>query len=261
MFKFSGAGNDFVVLDGRGKDTAPYKKTDFIVNACNKYSTDGLMVLGTAPGYDFRMDFFNPDGSGGMMCGNGGRCITAFASMMGVKPSDGKEYRFLAPDGEHTASILEENIPDGKWTVRLRMIDVNGIAPVLDGFFLNTGTRHFVKFVPDVDNMDVEACGRTLRHHETFAPEGTNVNFVQVCPDGLKVRTFEKGVEGETLACGTGLTASALAFNYLNQGDARANISLRCRRGDILTVEFSRRADSFRGVYLTGPAELVEVIE
>ena len=152
--------------------------------------------------------------------------------------------------------------------MRLQMIDVDGVQEVLGGYFLNTGTRHFVKFVEDVDAIDIEKEGRELRWNEIFAPEGTNVNFVQVCDDRLKIRTFEKGVEGETLACGTGITASAIAA-YVNRflrfarNDRESrndsiNIRLQARRGDMLTVDFVPAGPaSFREIHLTGPAEFV----
>ena len=237
IFTFSGAGNDFVVLDGRRGGMEPFREPARIGALCREYHTDGLMILTSAPTpaqsgegsvrachaerspkgeveaspYDFVMEFYNPDGSGGMMCGNGGRCIVAFANYLGINPADGRTYHFLAPDGEHTAEILSGSSEESSWTVRLKMIDVQGITPVKGGYFLNTGTRHFVKFVEDLDRLDMEADAKPLRWDAAFQPEGTNVNFVAVRADGLHVRTFEKGVEGETLACGTGLTASALA--------------------------------------------------
>ena len=132
------------------------------------------------------------------------------------------------------------------------MIDVEGITPVKDGYFLNTGTRHFVKFVDDVNAVDVEEEGKRLRWDPVFQPEGTNVNFVQVAPDGLHVRTFEKGVEGETLACGTGLTASAIVYGFPT--------NLQCRRGDWLRVDFTKNGTGAKDVFLTGPAECVSII-
>ena len=224
VFKFSGAGNDFVVLDGRQGGMEPFREPARIGALCHEYHTDGLMILTTPvmaeqtpvmadldrPSLpDFVMEFYNPDGSGGMMCGNGGRCIVAFANYLGINPADGHIYHFLAPDGEHTAQILSQEIPGEKWTVRLKMIDVQGITPIKGGLFLNTGTRHLVQFVDQVDSIDMEKTAKPIRWDAAFQPEGTNVNFVEVRADGLHVRTFEKGVEGETLACGTGLTASA----------------------------------------------------
>ena len=329
LYTFTGAGNNFVVLDGREADMSPYRQPARITELCRKYSTDGLMILSLpdAPGPDFVMDFFNPDGSGGMMCGNGGRCIVAFADYLGLKPAspDGT-WHFLAPDGMHEAKILDRGIASGgtpfasltpapptvcrsgdqaslspsrhpagpspypcpgvdmssggntpvqKWTVCLKMIDVEGVTPVKDGYFLNTGTRHYVQFVKDVDSIDMEAEAKPIRWDAVFQPEGTNVNFVQVTPEGLKVRTYEKGVEGETLACGTGITASAIAARFAGIPDQggddgpgsdeahharpRPGISyrLQCRRGDWLTVKFTPIGLGYKDVYLTGPAELL----
>lgn len=266
IFKFSGAGNDFVVLDGRKADVSAYRQPERIGALCREYKTDGLMILGTDPKADFSMEFYNPDGSGGMMCGNGGRCIVAFADMLGLVPASG-ETLFRAPDGLHTATILSRPPAEGTWIIRLKMIDVQGITPAKGGYFLNTGTRHLVQFVDDADKVDIEKEGPALRWDKEFAPEGTNVNFVQPTPEGLKVRTFEKGVEGETLACGTGLTASAIAA--YKQGipasgpqsveDTAAlktvKYRLQCRRGDWLSVDFVPGEEAFTQVFLTGPAE------
>ena len=266
IFKFSGAGNDFVVLDGRKADVSAYRQPERIGALCREYKTDGLMILGTDPKADFSMEFYNPDGSGGMMCGNGGRCIVAFADMLGLVPASG-ETLFRAPDGLHTATILSRPPAEGTWIVRLKMIDVQGITPAKGGYFLNTGTRHLVQFVDDADAVDIEKEGPALRWDKEFAPEGTNVNFVQATAEGLKVRTFEKGVEGETLACGTGLTASAIAA--YKQGipasgpqsveDTAAlqtiRYRLQCRRGDWLSVDFVPGEEAFTQVFLTGPAE------
>ena len=287
IYHFSGAGNDFVVIDGREGDVSAFREVPRIEALCQEFKTDGLMILGSGDaGVDFTMEFYNPDGSGGMMCGNGGRCIVAFADYLGVKPASGGVFLFMAPDGLHTGEILERP-SEGLWTVRIKMIDVQGITPMLGGYFLNTGTRHFVKFVEDVEQVDVDAEGKALRWNEAFAPIGTNVNFVHVAPDGLHVRTFEKGVEGETLACGTGLTASAIAAYEISrlrpagsarndkkstkaEGDAlvistkaegRVEKSYRLRaRQDWLSVNFTPGADEkFTDVYLTGPARLVEI--
>ncbi len=301
LYKFSGAGNDFVVIDGREGDVSEYREVARIEALCKEFKTDGLMILGPAlrqaqgpvselvepqgPDVDFTMEFYNPDGSGGMMCGNGGRCIVAFADYLGIKPTyrptlrqaqgpgteqvpelvEGPaEYLFRAPDGLHTGEILQRSggstgSPADLWEVRIKMIDVHGITPMLGGYFLNTGTRHFVKFVDDVEKVDVDQEGKALRWNPAFAPVGTNVNFVHVAPDGLHVRTFEKGVEGETLACGTGLTASAIAAYAaaVIPSEAKESVRLRARQ-DWLSVDFTAGADqTFTDVYLTGPARLV----
>ena len=279
LYKFSGAGNDFVVIDGREGDVSAFRAVPRIEALCREFKTDGLMILGQEmpgqaghdgsstvmadpdrPSIDFTMEFYNPDGSGGMMCGNGGRCIVAFADYLGIEPASGGVFLFRAPDGLHTGEILARP-EDGLWTVRIKMIDVQGITPMLGGYFLNTGTRHFVKFVDDVEQVDVDAEGKVLRWDPAFAPIGTNVNFVHVAPDGLHVRTFEKGVEGETLACGTGLTASAIAAYAaaVIPSEAKESVRLRARQ-DWLSVNFTPGADEkFTDVYLTGPARLVEI--
>ena len=258
IFKFTGAGNDFVVLDGRKGGMEAFRHPHRIGELCREYRTDGLMILGNADGYDFSMEFYNPDGTGGMMCGNGGRCIVAFASYLGLKPAAADvTWHFLAPDGPHEAVILEG--ASSKWTVRLKMIDVQGVTPMKDGYFLNTGTRHFVKFIKGLDTADMEADAKPLRWDPAFQPEGTNVNLVEVRPDGLHVRTYEKGVEGETLACGTGLTASALAAHYAHIPGLGNSYRLQCRRGDWLQVDFTPQNTAFTDVYLTGPAELLAV--
>ena len=260
LWKWSGAGNLFVVIDGRDGGSV-----SDIQRLCREHGTDGLMVLRkSASGRDFAMEFYNPDGSSGMMCGNGGRCIVAFADMLGVRPADGGVFRFDAPDGMHTAEILQRpaNLETGEWTVRLGMIDVNGITEYPDGLFLNTGTRHFVKFVPDVEAIDIESEALPLRHDPRFAPEGTNVNFVQTCPV-VKIRTFEKGVEGETAACGTGITASAIASRYKGitpaSESAEGRIAYRLQaREATLSVDFiQKKKDAFSDVFLTGPARIL----
>jgi diaminopimelate epimerase len=255
LYKFSGAGNDFVVIDGREGDVSSFREVARIEALCKEFKTDGLMILGSGDAeVDFTMEFYNPDGSGGMMCGNGGRCIVAFADYLGIRPASGDVFLFRAPDGLHTGEILERP-EDFLWEVRIKMIDVHGITPMLGGLFLNTGTRHFVKFVDDVEQVDIDTEGKALRWDPAFAPIGTNVNFVHVAPDGLHVRTFEKGVEGETLACGTGLTACAIAAFYIGKPDTR----LRARQ-DWLSVNFTPGPDEkFTDVYLTGPARLVGI--
>ena len=257
-----------MVFDGREGGMETLRETAEIRRWCARYRTDGLMILELKEGFDFSMDFFNPDGTGGMMCGNGGRCITAFAAYLGIRPADGKRYHFLAPDGVHYSELLESPAADGPlcWQVRLKMIDVQAIRPSKDGWFLNTGTRHLVRFVDRVAERDMEAEAKPLRWDAEYRPEGTNVNLVEVLPDGLHVRTYEKGVEGETLACGTGITASALAAWHAglapySQAEGRVKYRLQCRRGDWLAVDFLPvGTQAFRDVYLTGPAELTDIV-
>ena len=266
LHKYSGAGNVFVLLDGRGEDVSEFRLAERITELCNRYCTDGLMILVDDDTLDFGMEFYNPDGSGGMMCGNGGRCIAAFADSLGIRPSDGRKYHFRAPDGPHGAEILSHE-KGGRKIVRLRMKDVDDFHPVLKGWYVDTGTRHYVQFVPDVEAVDVDKEGRRLRWNDVFAPIGSNVNFVSRDASGvLHVRTFEKGVERETLACGTGITASAIA-DWLDRDcasdveraafittDSALRRSVRARIDD-LSVDFRPDNGRITEVFLTGPAE------
>ena len=284
LYKYHGAGNDFLLADVRKEPYAPGR--DEIVALCDRHcgiGADGVMLLGDADGYDFRMEFFNPDGSGGMMCGNGGRCITAFARDLGLEPAADGSYSFLAPDGPHKAFLLSD---EGRVkTVRLEMKDVSEYHPVTlspgltspsfpglsresSPWYLDTGTRHLVVFVDDLQAVDVDRIGRELRHLPQFAPVGVNVNFVErKGPGEIAVRTFEKGVEAETLACGTGITASAIAA-YLGIDFSTpappplemTEVSFRVRAlRHTLEVAFIP-GETFTGVTLTGPAEKVAEI-
>lgn len=273
LYKYHGAGNDFLIADGRcGEDwLKAIVREDTIVSLCDRrygIGGDGLMVLLPNPegsDADFTMLYFNSDGSSGMMCGNGGRCIAAFAKDMGAA-SD--HMRFMAPDGPHDADVLSDE--DGVKTIRLKMRDVSdgelhasvSAEPGVSGWFLDTGTRHFVTFVDDVDNVDVETLGKSLRFTPEFAPVGVNVNFVErTSAESIKVRTFEKGVEAETFACGTGIVASAIA-TALSDGSAalprECAYAVQAKR-DPLAVDFKllsqpNGAVFAENIYLTGPA-------
>lgn len=295
FFKYQGAGNDFLIADNRDgrisekdgvltavlPDGAVWSRS--IDSLCDRrygVGADGLMLLEAGPeGTDFRMTYFNSDGSGGMMCGNGGRCIVSFAEDCGVPAeavdaSGTKRYMFIAADGLHTAYILDES--DGKKTVRLRMKDVveavpyeslSGVGVPSDGYFLDTGTRHYVRFVEDVDDTDVVQEGRDIRYNALeLQPVGANVNFVEPCRDVLRVRTYEKGVEDETYACGTGIVASALSAYvrrvrpYAVDDDGRLHYSIDARR-DSLAVDFIPGREMLaEDVHLTGPAVFVATV-
>lgn len=256
MFRYSGAGNSFIAIDGRDTDVSRFRQKHVIHMLCLANGTDGLMMLDKSSSADFKMEFFNPDGSSGMMCGNGGRCIVAFADFLGVKPFHSTDYVFEAPDGIHHAQILSQ-LGDCKM-VRLEMKDVSDYVESQGGLFLDTGARHLVLFVPDVEEVDVESEGKRRRRDAAFAPQGTNVDFVSVAPDGsLCVRTFEKGVERETLACGTGITASAMAACLRGLGGMRKGDSYEYvvhARQDDLSVSFVHGDGGFSCVCLTGPA-------
>lgn len=270
LYKYQGAGNDFLIADNR--DGTLRLSPEQVARLCDRrygVGADGLMLLETSDRYDFRMVYYNSDGSGGMMCGNGGRCIVAFAADRGVK-----NFEFEAADGYHCAEILSD---DGIIkTVRLKMTDVleikayeslEGIPMPSKGYFLNTGTRHYVRFVDDVEHCDVVSEGRQIRYASEFMPEGANVNFVEPCGDVLKVRTYEKGVEDETNACGTGIVASCLAawssraMEPQHMGPDRFRYDVRAKR-DALAVEFTQKEDMLAAdVWLTGPAAYVAEIK
>ena len=232
------------------------------------------MVLSESEGHDFRMDYYNSDGSGGMMCGNGGRCIVAFAADLGFRSFD-----FEAPDGPHSAELLSgEARPFSHEAriVKLKMKDVSSAAAYENGpdrepdLFLDTGTRHAVRFVDKVNDIDVVGEGRVLRYSPDFAPVGANVNFVQVNADGsITVRTYEKGVEDETLACGTGIVASAMATWIAHKRHEQGKIvsipvharisdlSVSFRPSDVACESSAPASFSASDVYLTGPAVFV----
>ena len=268
LYKYQGAGNDFLIADNR--DGAIALTAQQVAKLCDRrygIGADGLMLLESSEEYDFRMVYYNSDGSGGMMCGNGGRCIVAFAADRGLKHFD-----FDAADGFHTAQILEDR--SGVKIVRLKMKDVHGyeqyesltgVNVQSDGYFLDTGTRHYVRFVSGLEEYDVVAEGRDIRYNaKDLQPVGANVNFVEPYDGGVKVRTYEKGVEDETFACGTGIVASCLA-SYVHGlkpaarcQDGRVRYDVRAKR-DGLSVDFIPDQLA-KDVWLTGPATYVAQI-
>jgi len=246
--KYQGAGNDFVIIDNRNKqfDENNVKLIEFICHRRFGVGSDGFMTLENTEGFDFKMKYYNSDGIEASMCGNGGRCIVAFAKKLGIIEN---KASFLAADGSHEAYIAENNIVD------LQMIDVKHIDTLSDGFFLNTGVPHLVRFVNDLKIVDVNIEGRELRYDARFQPSGTNVNFVCQNNDHLTVYTYERGVEAETLACGTGITASALSAAY-KDGVAEGKYFITAKGGN-LEVRFKRKDNLFTNVWLKGPSEIV----
>lgn len=249
LAKYHGAGNDFLIIDNRTRGIV--LTADEISALCHRqfgFGADGLMLLNNAPEpYDFAMEYFNADGTGGMLCGNGARCIVAFAKDLGIE-----SFNFLASDGPHSATIIADM--GRNKIIRVKMNDVDNIEAVDSrSYFLNTGTRHLVRFFSEPAAIDATAV--ELRHHARFAPEGTNVNYAWWDGNRLWVNTFEKGVEGETLACGTGITAAAIAAcKHFNLQVER--IEVRAKGGDF-TVELDRNNNTFTGIYLTGPTGFV----
>lgn len=253
--KYHGAGNDFILFDNR-KSGVSFSREDIRL-LCHRHlglGADGLMLLNPGvDGYDFSMEYYNSDGSGGMMCGNGGRCLVAFACDLGID-----SYRFIAADGLHEAVVVEDN--GHQKTVKLGMIDVEGMEKLTDtDYFLNTGTRHVVRFVNDMAKLVIDDAAVALRHDIRFAPEGTNVNLAFWDGDTLHVRTFEKGVEAETMACGTGVVASALAAKR-HFGLSAESVRVKTPGGDF-EVHFFPTGTGFKNITLTGPTSFVGYID
>jgi len=249
--KYQGTGNDFVIIDNRDKkyDGLTKDQIQFLCDRRFGIGADGLMLLNVHPDYDFEMKYYNSDGNESSMCGNGGRCLTKFANDVGLVLSD---YKFIAIDGEHEASI---NL-DG--TVALKMGDVDNVQYNHGSFILNTGSPHFVTMTNDVMHLDVFKKGREIRYSDDFKNEGINVNFVQLTeePDKIIVRTYERGVEDETYSCGTGVTASALVCSHNDNGFNRVEVQTK---GGGLSVEYDKIDDHYKNIWLSGPA--VKVFE
>lgn len=248
FYKYHGAGNDFVIVDNRDL-TFPADNIAYIEWLCDRrfgIGGDGLMLLQSKEGYDFEMRYFNSDGREASMCGNGGRCIVAFAARLGIIKG---KTEFIAVDGPHEA-VLES---DG--TVSLKMTDVKQVDATGGEYFLDTGSPHFVRFLDNIDSVDVYNEGRAVRYSDRFREKGTNVNFVQQSGNHLVVYTYERGVEAETLACGTGITASVLSAAH-KSGLDKGLFSVKAKGGD-LSVSFEKAKEGFTNIWLRGPAAFV----
>lgn len=250
FYKYQGAGNDFILIDNRKKEFNKLNNK-YIEKICDRrfgIGGDGLMLLQNHPDYDFEMLYFNADGMPGSMCGNGGRCIVAFARFLGIIDT---KTDFLAVDGPHHAKITAE----GNW-VDLQMIDVNHISQDGEAYVLNTGSPHYVEQVTDLERLDVYLEGKSIRNNEIYKEQGINVNFIEDKGDHLFVRTFERGVEDETYACGTGVTAVALSMAKHKGQSGHISTPVKVLGGK-LRIEFDYDGDIFTNIFLCGPAEQV----
>lgn len=249
FYKYQGTGNDFILIDNRSQGIS--LTTEQIHLLCNRrfgIGADGLMLLELEPGFDFKMVYFNSDGNQSSMCGNGGRCITAFAKHQGL--ISGK-CKFLAIDGAHEAIVTEDN------KVSLKMADVKEIEKNSDHYYLNTGSPHYVRSVNGIENYDVIGEGKKIRYNDRFKEQGTNVNFIEKKDDAVFVRTYERGVEDETYSCGTGVTAAALVAGLEGMLSTKNSCIVKTLGGD-LEVKFEKVLDTnFYNIWLIGPAELV----
>ncbi len=248
FYKYQGTGNDFILVDNR-HNLVNKNDTKLIKFLCDRrfgIGSDGLILLENHDTLDYKMVYYNSDGNESTMCGNGGRCLAAFAKRLGIIKS---EATFEAIDGLHHVTIEKE-------LIRLQMQDVNEVKTDDTYVFLNTGSPHHVQLENDLDELDIKTIGAKIRYGKPYFEEGTNVNFVKkINEDLFVVRTYERGVENETLSCGTGVTAVALAMNYIGETE-KNHLTLKTPGGD-LQVSFDRQNNSFKNVYLIGPAKFV----
>ncbi len=247
FYKYQSTGNDFVILDNRTGiyDQLTTQEIRFLCHRRFGVGADGLMLLNEHPHYDFEMKYYNADGREGSMCGNGGRSLVKFAHDCGIVR---KEYHFIATDGEHHASI------DDRGIVSLKMGAVSNITRHQDNYVLNTGSPHYVKYVDQLDSVNVFNEGQAIRYSDEF-PEGINVNFVEkIDKDHIKVRTYERGVEDETYSCGTGVTACAI-IHAPDTGQQQVHVTTK---GGNLSVRFYRNEEGQpTDIWLIGPATMV----
>jgi diaminopimelate epimerase len=250
FYKYQGAGNDFILVDNR-QNIIDHHNTPLIAHLCNRrfgIGGDGIMFMQNRDGYDFEMVYYNADGQPSSMCGNGGRCIVAFAKFLGIIKN---ESNFLAVDGPHHAKISAS----GDW-VSLQMIDVDTINRDEDAYVLNTGSPHYIMLTDGLKDKDVYHDGYAIRNNATYKAEGININFVEPTDTGYFVRTFERGVEDETYACGTGVTAVALAMAKHNNQTGQITTPMKVLGGD-LNIRFNYDGHTFTKIFLEGPAVMV----
>jgi diaminopimelate epimerase len=249
FYKYQGTGNDFVMIDNRS-NTFPKENTQLVAHLCDRrfgIGADGLILLDTDATSDFRMVYYNSDGNLSSMCGNGGRCLVAFAKKLNVIQN---ETTFTATDGLHYATVGADGI------VSLQMIDVAEIKNTPDYSFLNTGSPHHVQIVEDLQHFNVKENGAAIRYGNLYGQAGSNINFVKKIDETtFSLRTYERGVEDETLACGTGATAVAIAMNATGQTNSN-EINLNVEGGK-LAVSFDKVNEKYTNVFLKGPAEFV----
>ncbi|MES2431507.1 MAG: diaminopimelate epimerase [Bacteroidota bacterium] len=249
FFKYQGTGNDFIIINNLSNEVSELttKQVNFLCDRRFGIGADGLMLLSKKEGYDFEMIYYNADGNESSMCGNGGRCLVKFAQHQGINKID---YHFIAIDGDHEAKI------DNAGIVSLKMKNVDTVSAHNSHAVLNTGSPHYVKFSSNVEDLDVVEEGRHVRYSKEFITQGINVNFVETIDDGtIYVRTYERGVENETLSCGTGVTAAALVSAHNDKGFNEVKVKTP---GGSLSVEFTKIDDShFEDIWLSGPAEFV----
>ena len=250
--KYQGTGNDFVLIDQREQKFIAHDNIETIQRICDRkfgIGADGLILLENHDNYDYEMIYFNADGRTSSMCGNGGRCITAFAKQIGAAV---EENTFLAIDGQHISRYQKDGV------VSINMSNVKDIENGDDFYIIDTGSPHYIIFVEDIDDIDIKAQGEAIRYSEKFKENGINVNFVEIKGDHILVATYERGVEDETLSCGTGVTAAAIAFAiHTKKGLGEHQVAIQTKGGE-LSVNFTAAPDqTFQDVWLNGKATKV----
>lgn len=246
FFKYQATGNDFILIDDR-KNLFPDNNLALVTRMCHRkwgIGSDGLILIRNSSKANFEMVFLNPDGSRSF-CGNGSRCAVVFASLLGIIEKTGS---FIAIDGLH-----EGIIQNGETTIRMNDVnEVNVLNPT--EYFIHTGSPHFIRYVKNIDEIKILEEGANIRYSDTYKPGGTNVNFVHEIPGGISMRTYERGVEDETLSCGTGVTAAGLS--YLHKHKKQGEVQVETRGGK-LKVKASAKGNGFHEITLTGAVVMV----
>ena len=260
FIKMQGAGNDFIMIDNRQGLIADEEKSRLAAKLCPRavaVGADGMIFLEDDPEYDAKWDFYNADGSVAEMCGNGARCFTLFARSLGIF-ADKFSFRTIA-------GVIQAEVT-GEGVARVHLTDTSPVRKIsqldfadsrCDVYSLNTGVPHAVICVADVEDIDILKYGRALRNHNEFSPAGTNVNFISRQSAGVRIRTYERGVEGETLACGTGSVAGAIVAGMVYGLPSPVSVITSCEA--VLNISYEGTAEGCTNIYLEGPA--VEVYE
>ncbi len=245
FYKYQGTGNDFIVIDNRNTifDNSDTKRVEELCHRRLGIGADGLILLENSDNADFYMRYYNSDGNEATMCGNGGRCVVAFAQLLGIIDT---KTTFLAPDGLHSAEITSQGIALG-------MKDVSQIEHIGKDFYLDTGSPHYVRLISSHENFDTVAEGRKIRYNSRFQQEGTNVNFLSKKADKWCLSTYERGVEDETYSCGTGTVATAIVLGLLTGKELHTFQT----KGGQLTVKYTKKGEGFTDIQLIGKAEFV----
>lgn len=246
--KYQGTGNDFVMIDNRSGDYDGLSLSQ-IQRICDRrfgIGADGLIKINSISNLDYEVDYYNADGSKSF-CGNGARCAVEFARTLGVEKSN---VVFDAIDGEHSAEI-------NAGLIHLQMADVFGFESELGDYIFETGSPHYIRFVDNVSETDIVSFGQSIRYSDTYKLDGINVNVVEeIATHKIRIRTYERGVEDETLSCGTGATAAAMAFAVKNEMEGKLSVEVQVE-GGLLEVSFIRSGNRFEDVRLVGPANFV----